>query len=270
MNRWPGCAGIAWVLVLWIAAAAGGADLTAAFLNSTYLIQSHEQYGTAFIIGEPVVGAAQRSNLVLVTAAHTLEAMTGQKAVLHARVRENGGWRKIPWPIDIRRRGRALWTRHPQVDLAALRVGLPEGAGTLVPTVALIASDDDYLRYGIAPGTRVQTLGFPLALGSDGAGFPILRGGRIASYPLTPARRTKTFFVDMAIFPGNSGGPVIITPDGSGGGNGRRSEPQLLLGIVSREVLAAGGRPEAGRPLSLARVIHAAFIHDLIARLPPP
>jgi hypothetical protein len=274
-NRQTAFSGIFVVLLAWVSAAAG-ADLTTAFMNCTYLLQSHGQYGTAIVIGEPTGGDDDRAHLVMVTAAHVLESIPSEKAVLHARIKSGGAWRKIPWPLVIRRNGRALWTRHPAVDLAALRVALPEGSNTMVPTIDLIATDLDYQRFDIQPGEPVMVLGFPLAMGSNDAGFPILRGGRVASYPLTPQRYQKTFFVDVPIFPGNSGGPVLLVstgrmlPDGS-----RAGRVQMLLGMVAGEVLSAeteGAQPAAalGRPLSLARVVHATFIHDLIARLPPP
>ncbi len=258
------------------AGASAAADLTSAFMNCTYLIQSHTVYGTAFVIGEPVAGDSNRVNLVLVTAAHILESMPGEKAVLHGRIRDGHRWRKVPWPIAIRRQGRALWTRHPLVDIAALRVALPEGSSERVPAIDLAATNADYHGFGIHPGEAVMVLGFPLAMGSGDAGFAVLRGGRLASYPLSPIRQEKTFLVDFPVFPGNSGGPVIMASTGRVLANGARGElVQILLGVVSREVLSAGDGSDApgvavGRPLSLARVVHAGFIRDLIGSLPPP
>ncbi|MFH1984430.1 MAG: serine protease [Pseudomonadota bacterium] len=251
------------------------ADLTRAFMNCTYLIQSHTVYGTAFVIGEPVPDAPSRSNLVLVMAAHILESMPGEKAVLHARVHDGDRWRKVPWPITIRHQGRALWTRHPAVDIAALRVALPQGSSERVPAIDLAATDADYHRFGIQPGEAVMVLGFPLAMGSGDAGFAVLRGGRVASYPLTPIRAEKTFLVDFPVFPGNSGGPVIMESAGRELSDGTRAgRVQILLGVVSREALSVDTGPDAtatiGRPLSLAWVVHADFIRDLIEMLPPP
>ena len=255
---------------------AAAADLAAAFMNCTYLLQAPGVYGTAFVIGEPVAGEPKRVNLVMVTAAHLLESMPNETAVLHARVVRGQDWQKIPWPVAIRKRGRALWTRHPAVDLAVLRVSLPRGANLTVPSMDLVATDMDYRRFEIQPGASVMALGFPLAMGSGEGGFPVLRGGRVAGFPLTPIGREKTFLVDMPIFPGNSGGPVImVRPLPPGPENVGAGVIQMLLGVVSREVLAADdgtGAPgtTTGRSLSLARVVHAGFIPDLVRQLPPP
>jgi S1-C subfamily serine protease len=252
-------------------------NLAVAFMNCTYEIQSHKSVGTAFIIGQPVAGNPGRSHLVLITAAHLLETMHAEKALLHARVRQGNGWIKKPWPITIRQRGRALWTRHPDVDLAAMRIDLPGGSNATVPTLDVVATDRHFERFEIQPGEHVVVLGYPLGLGGSEAGFPLARGGMIASYPLTPIRQVKTFLIDFDVFPGNSGGPVVlVSPNRVLRSGVRMGVTQMLLGVVSRQVLSAepgsdgDGDPEIDRRLSMARVIHAGFILDLIARLPAP
>ena len=57
----------------------------------------------------------------------------------------------------------------------------------------------------------MMTLGFPRGLAANAAGFPILRAGRVASYPVAPARIFPTFLLDFSVFPGNSGGPVFMS-----------------------------------------------------------
>ena len=57
----------------------------------------------------------------------------------------------------------------------------------------------------------MMALGFPRGLAANAAGFPILRSGRVASYPIAPAKIFPTFLLDFSVFPGNSGGPVFMT-----------------------------------------------------------
>ena len=38
----------------------------------------------------------------------------------------------------------------------------------------------------------------------------IRASGRIASYPITPTSKTRTFLLDFEVFEGNSGGPVFL------------------------------------------------------------
>jgi hypothetical protein len=130
-------------------------------------------------------------------------------------------------------------------------------------------ADDAALRsYGIHPGDEVTCDGFPLA--EEGpSGFPILRTGRIASYPIFPSAETKTFLLDFPVFPGNSGGPAYIVY------GVRTNELGLLVsysgnrlrivGLVSKERIFANRIP-----LGIAEIVHATLISQTIAQLPPP
>src|ERR1022692_431674 len=60
------------------------------------------------------------------------------------------------------------------------------------------------------PGDEAFILGFPAMVSTEG-GFPILRTGHIASYPLTPMDVVKQWAFDAHVFDGNSGGPVYFT-----------------------------------------------------------
>ena len=122
------------------------------------------------------------------------------------------------------------------------------------------------------------TLGFPHGAESSAAGFPILRSGRLASFPLTPAAATKTFMLDFQVFPGNSGGPVFLyAPNRTFNEQNRPMTVQAILGLVSREVnLAERTTTPDGEvktttkaPLKLGVVVHAHFIRELLDRLPP-
>ncbi len=74
----------------------------------------------------------------------------------------------------------------------------------------LLAGDEIFKREVIRPGDELMCLGYPLGLESGVGGFPILRSGRIASYPIWPSSQAKTFLLDMTTYGGNSGGPVFF------------------------------------------------------------
>ena len=57
----------------------------------------------------------------------------------------------------------------------------------------------------------MMALGFPRGLAANQAGFPILRSGRVASFPVAPAKSFPTVLLDFTVFPGNSGGPVFMS-----------------------------------------------------------
>jgi len=77
-------------------------------------------------------------------------------------------------------------------------------------SVDLLATDEVFIRYEIHTGDELLSLGYPFGLPANSAGFPILRSGKIASYPLIPAKKHRTFLYDVQAQSGNSGGPVYF------------------------------------------------------------
>jgi hypothetical protein len=105
-------------------------------------------------------------------------------------------------------------------------------------------------------------LGYPRGLSANKAGFPILRSGRVASYPLGPASRYPTFLLDFAVFAGNSGGPVFI--DDGGRRRPRAGVPpptEFIAGVLTQQVELRSDRLEIGI------VTHAAYVREAIALL---
>src|SRR5438876_10762205 len=97
-------------------------------------------------------------------------------------------------------------------DVAVMYVNLARGRTDPHHLDQPVADDDDMLsEFEVNPGEELICLGYPFGAESNTGGFPILRSGRIASYPLLPTESTKTFLFDFSIFPGNSGGPVYLS-----------------------------------------------------------
>jgi len=121
----------------------------------------------------------------------------------------------------------------------------------------LLADDKIMERFEIHPGDELLCLGYPLR--AEVFGFSILRSGKIASYPLLPAKDTKTFLFDFEVFKGNSGGPVYFVDKGRRyGGTAHVAESiQFVAGIVTRQ----------HEKLRLAVVVPAYFIKETLALL---
>lgn len=148
-------------------------------------------------------------------------------------------------------------------------VDVPDGVlpGDGISTERL-ADDAALVSYGIHPGDEVTCDGFPFS--AEGPyGFPILRTGRIASYPIFPSAETKTFLLDFPVFPGNSGGPAYIVygvrTNGIGAIVSYSGNKLKIVGLVSAERIVANRIP-----LGLADIVHATLISETIAQLPPP
>ena len=66
---------------------------------------------------------------------------------------------------------------------------------------------------GITEGDGVFVLGFPMGLVGGDRNFVIVRQGTIARIRDTLAGGSKECLVDVSVFPGNSGGPVVTRPE---------------------------------------------------------
>jgi hypothetical protein len=113
----------------------------------------------------------------------------------------------------------------------------------------------------------MMALGFPRGLSANSAGFPILRSGRVASYPLGPAKTYPTFLLDFSVFPGNSGGPVFISRGSKTEGVVKASDdqdPGFIAGLLTQQVELNNERLEIGI------VTHAKYIREAIALLGTP
>ncbi len=220
---------------------------------------------------------------MLVTAAHVLEEMAGDSAIVHLRKqvdKENNSWIDVPTPIAIRANNQPLWMRHPEADVAVMYINVPDDEAItlqLLPTT-MLADDKMLMDYDIKPGDEVRCLGYPLGVSSNDAKFPVLRSGRIASYPLLPTIKTKTFLLDLRVFKGNSGGPVFYIERYRPIPNtlGSYTNYHFIMGLVSQESLftevSTGPYSQEVRQtqLGLAVVVQASLIKQTIEMLPPP
>ncbi len=252
-------------------------ELNTLLMRSTFKLVGNGSVGTAFIVGRPMVKEAGKAYFVMVTAAHVLEEMKGTHATLFVRKKENGNYEKVTHLVEIRREDKPLWIRHPAeaADVAAMYVALPEDIDIALVSIAILADDELLGKFEIHPGDELLCLGYPFGAEANEAGFPILRSGKIASYPLIPTNQTKTFLYDFQIFPGNSGGPVYFVESGRTYAGGMHvGTIQFIAGIVSQEHLITQKTEslyevkETRYPLALAKVVHASFIKETIELLP--
>ena len=223
--------------------------------------------GTGFLISE--VAPDGRPRTILVTANHVFQQMPGQVARIGYRVQNpDGSWSYSPQPLRIRDAGgHELWTHHPARDVAAISITAPaEFAKAAIPENYL-ASDDTFVKYQVEAGDELMALGFPRGLAANQAGFPILRSGRIASYPVAPAKAFPTFLLDFSVFPGNSGGPVFMHNDARRSPGDPSQSPQdveFIAGLLTQQVELNNERLEIGI------VTHAKYIRETLTLIDDP
>jgi V8-like Glu-specific endopeptidase len=217
--------------------------------------------GTGFLLNAPTSDGRPRT--ILVTAAHVLQKMPkGEARIGYRFATTDGGWRYAPEPLAIRTGGGAAkWVQNPNRDVAVMEIKAPaEFAKAAIP-LAWLASDETFNRYGLGPGDEMMALGFPLGLSANQAGFPILRAGRVASYPLAPSAAFPTFLLDFSVFPGNSGGPVYMDQAERKDGGGQMQDARFIAGMLTQQVELSGNR------LDIGIVTHARYIRETIDML---
>jgi len=239
-------------------------DLTIELINATVQIEQLDgagarTVGTGFLIDAPRPDGSPRT--VLVTAAHLFERMPRDEARIGWRFAgSDGTWRYSPGPLPIRIAGRPLWTRHPALDVAVMEVRAPQSFVRAAIPLAWLADARSFETWGVGPGDEMMTVGYPLGQSSNRAGFPILRTGRVASYPLTPIDQFPTFLLDITVLNGNSGGPVFMA------GYGRRrpgteypADGAFIAGVLTKQL-----------ELEIGVVTHAVHVREAIALLDGP
>jgi hypothetical protein len=223
--------------------------------------------GTGFLISSVAPDGTPRT--VLVTANHVFDKMPGPIAHIGYRVANaDGSWTYSPQNLRIRdAAGHELWTHHPSRDVAAISVTAPAAFAKAAIPEDYLASDDTLSKYQVGAGDELMALGFPRGLSANQAGFPILRSGRIASYPIAPAKIFPTFLMDFAVFPGNSGGPVFMSQDSRRKASASGQAPQdaeFIAGLLTQEVELNSERLEIGI------VTQAKYIRETIDRVANP
>jgi hypothetical protein len=223
--------------------------------------------GTGFLIAE--TSPDGQPHTILITANHVLDKMPKDMARIGYRIANpDGTWSYSPEPLRIRdAQGRALWTHHPSRDVAAISITAPPAFAKAAIPEDYLAADDTFSKYQVGAGDEMMALGFPRGLAANSAGFPILRAGKVASYPIAPAKIFPTFLLDFAVFPGNSGGPVFMSGPArraSEDPTQPRQDVEFIAGLLTQQVELNSER------LDIGIVTNAKYIRETIDLIRDP
>jgi hypothetical protein len=248
-------------------------DLNTILMQSTFRIHGPKKgisdkmsFGTAFLMGKPTPDITKQY-YVLITAAHVLEDIQGENGTLALREKHNDGSYTVKlWNVKLRDKDNNLYVNHPNADVVALYVDMPEDLNVPILPITLPGDDEMFAKFEIHPGDELLCLGFPLFVSSD-FGFPILRSGKIASYPIIPTKINKRILYDFRVFEGNSGGPVyFVDHDRVYGNNMHLGEiDQFVVGLVTSQI---GSKVYNDQLVELAAVVPSSFIRETIDLLP--
>ncbi|MGO9306864.1 MAG: hypothetical protein ACLP3R_24705 [Candidatus Korobacteraceae bacterium] len=251
-------------------------ELNTLLMHATFLIvgptkvPNQISFGTVFVMGVPYKDNPKLAHIVVVTAAHVFEGINGDIATLQLRRKNpDGTYTAFGFQFPIRKDGNPLYVRHATADVAAMYADIPDEVPMTGLPPDFLVTDKSLDEIEFHPGDEAQILGFPAMVSTDG-GFPFLRTGRIASYPLTPMEVVKQWAFDAHVFNGNSGGPVYFTSVNRFFKNAAHiGAARGILGLVIQERHSL--LPEfANRDLDYGIVVPAKFIRETLDMLPAP
>ena len=227
-------------------------------LEATYKLFHEKSTATCFLVTQE----APDQKVYLVTAAHVLERMEGETAILVLRERlEDGTFVRRDFPVVIRRDEQPLWVRDAQVDLAILRLDdLPSFPIGTIPFRSI--ADEGVLESGKLEICRsLFLLTYPQRFEGSEGGFAVARQAIVSSRSFLPLVKHPTYLADFTTFSGDSGGPVFIA--------GENDQP-LVVGVVlaqtrhDERVKTEYEERVIHHPLGLGTVLHAQFVRALI------
>ena len=230
-------------------------------MAATFRIADRERSGTCFLVAPKAVDPANSRRVVLATAAHVLEQMAGKECdlILRRESEDHLFSRKVV-SVPIRKDDQPLWTRHPEMDIAALFVDLPDDCAAKRIPLEQIAKEAHVIDRTIRVGRETWIPCFPAKMEANEAGWPVLRKGSIASHPLTPLKSAKTMLIDYRAFGGDSGAPAAMIVDGQ----------PLIIGVIlgMHRQTDHSSLPFEERtmhtPLGLSIVAQAAYLRETI------
>lgn len=188
---------------------------------------------TGFLYGHIPPGQTQQGYVYLVTNRHVVEDvpllyMRFNPAVEHSRAKHYG------CPL-LDRSGRPLWCGHPDpdIDVAVIPFDFPEMRVSERLSELMFSSQHtaymvDRMRELVCEGDDVFILGFPLGAVGSFRNAPVVRRGCIAQVQELYSGHADSYLVDAEVFPGNSGGPVVLAPEVMIPSDGPSVRPALI------------------------------------------
>jgi hypothetical protein len=235
-------------LVLFVSTA-HAAEHAEAMMRATFKLFNKDSTATCFLLRDG-------GEVFLVTAAHTFEKASGETSLLVLRDADKDGiWKRRDETVAIRKGDQALWTKHPQHDLAVLRVTLPLPDDATLPLAAVKA--EGFPRFG----DPVMLLTYPARVEANGAGFPLARQAVVASFPAQPMAEHPEFIIDATAWDGDSGGPVFI--------DAGKGTPQVVGLVISRinhveNIKSERETRKIETPMGLSKALAAPLILETI------
>jgi S1-C subfamily serine protease len=202
--------------------------------------------GTGFFYGRTVQDdpdpLKRQYEIYLVTAKHVVQDFLSANNDLSVRVNPKGSASQgREFAITSRSQpGFGTWFCHPDqtIDVAAVQVSFPflkaQGIEPSFFAVDQHVANRELLRkLEVEAGDGIFVLGFPMGLSGAQRNYVIVRQGAIARIGHMLGRVLPTFMIDAFVFPGNSGGPVVLRPETASIAGTKGQSSAYLIGFVT-------------------------------------
>ena len=177
-------------------------------------VDDGQGFGTGFFY---VTGRSTARKDYLVTNKHVIAGANVLRITLHSQApRERRYFRPAGRLEVVIPDPESRFVMHPDQDLCAIPVErirelVKESPDQIFYSPLgehMIMTDDDYRR--LFSVMRVAMIGYPIGLWDHTHNLPVIRTGHTASHPAVSFEREPISLVDIAVFPGSSGSPVML------------------------------------------------------------
>ncbi|WP_242903469.1 serine protease [Lysobacter sp. CFH 32150] len=184
-------------------------------------------------------GEEKRYSTFLVTNKHVLNG----KDNIIVRFGNSDHSGVLDYPVQLQDANGAIWIGHPapDIDVAAISINAhvlrrDTAAFEFFSLDKNAVGIAEMRSMGVSEGDGVFVLGFPMGIVAEQTMFVIARAGCIARVRDVLNSHASAFLIDANIFPGNSGGPVVISPELASITGTQAIHRSALIGIVKSYV----------------------------------
>jgi len=175
--------------------------------------------GTGFLVGKhnkDITGQEKRYHTFLITNKHVIADV---KSII-VRFNPKGNEPAKDYTIDLTNKASLSIAEHPtpEIDVVAIYIN-PSVLNRDQARFAFFKLDEhalylsDMKEQSVSEGDFVYVLGFPMGIVAPDRQYVIIRSGVIARLRDVVDQKSREFLIDANVFPGNSGGPVILKPE---------------------------------------------------------
>lgn len=251
-----------------------------AYLNAIVSIEKDDHpIATGFLIGRET-SKKGFFNVLIVTNKHVFN----KQKELTFRLNNKEG-KAIKFVQELQdKNGKPIWYQHnnPKIDLAVLPISVDVLKRTTIDYYFFkdgagkdVFFAKDFAKEDIDIGNGVFVFGFPRGIRGENKNTVIVRKGIISRVD-DEILAEGFFYIDAHVYPGNSGGPVILKPELMSIKGTKNNMNSRLIGVISSvenyEDIAISQQTKKPRivfteSMNLARVIPVEYIYEIISTI---